>query len=192
MIPIGNKIGTALTKSKKLSMILIFSFALGFAVTVSRTRSSGPRGNGAPHKQRRSSHNGRHRRRALPYHMYGENPYGYKAPMAAHRFLCAPFRLSVFHRRRLPEHSFRLGRSYNRSYDGAFHFGLRSGYFQHTKRQEGGGRQLRSGVPLLHRTHIGRPDSGLLLFGQRGRRRGQPVFIRYNRRNRAGICSCSS
>ena len=34
MIPIGNKIGTALTKSKKLSMILIFSFALGFAVTV--------------------------------------------------------------------------------------------------------------------------------------------------------------
>lgn len=28
MIPIGNKIGTALTKSKKLSMILIFSFAL--------------------------------------------------------------------------------------------------------------------------------------------------------------------
>ena len=33
-IPIGNKIGTALTKSKKLSMILIFSFALGFAVTV--------------------------------------------------------------------------------------------------------------------------------------------------------------
>ncbi|MDO4288484.1 MAG: DUF1538 domain-containing protein [Eubacterium sp.] len=34
MIPIGNKIGTALTKSKKLSLILIFSFALGFAVTI--------------------------------------------------------------------------------------------------------------------------------------------------------------
>lgn len=35
MIPIGNKIGTAMTKTKKLPMILIVSFALGFAVTVS-------------------------------------------------------------------------------------------------------------------------------------------------------------
>lgn len=34
MTPIGNKIGTALTKTKKLPVILLVSFALGFAVTV--------------------------------------------------------------------------------------------------------------------------------------------------------------
>lgn len=34
MTPIGNKIGTALTKTKKLSIILAISFFLGFAVTV--------------------------------------------------------------------------------------------------------------------------------------------------------------
>lgn len=35
MTPIGQKIGTALTKTKKLPVILIISFALGFAVTIS-------------------------------------------------------------------------------------------------------------------------------------------------------------
>lgn len=34
MIPIGNKIGTALTKTKKLPLIVITSFAFGFAITV--------------------------------------------------------------------------------------------------------------------------------------------------------------
>ena len=34
MTPIGNKVGTALTKSKNLPLILIVSFLLGFAVTV--------------------------------------------------------------------------------------------------------------------------------------------------------------
>ncbi len=34
MIPIGSKIGTALTQTKKLPVILLVSFALGFAVTV--------------------------------------------------------------------------------------------------------------------------------------------------------------
>lgn len=34
MTPIGNKIGTALTKTKKLPFILIVSFILGFAITV--------------------------------------------------------------------------------------------------------------------------------------------------------------
>ena len=34
MTPIGNKIGTALTKTKNLPLILVVSFALGFAVTV--------------------------------------------------------------------------------------------------------------------------------------------------------------
>lgn len=34
MIPIGSKIGTAITKTKKLPLILLVSFALGFAVTI--------------------------------------------------------------------------------------------------------------------------------------------------------------
>lgn len=34
MIPIGSKIGTAMTKTKKLPLIILVSFALGFAVTV--------------------------------------------------------------------------------------------------------------------------------------------------------------
>ncbi len=34
MIPIGSKIGTAITKTKKLPLILVVSFALGFAVTI--------------------------------------------------------------------------------------------------------------------------------------------------------------
>lgn len=34
MTPIGNRIGTALTKSRKLPLILTVSFALGFAVTI--------------------------------------------------------------------------------------------------------------------------------------------------------------
>ncbi len=34
MTPIGNRIGTALTKSRKLPLILAVSFALGFAVTI--------------------------------------------------------------------------------------------------------------------------------------------------------------
>lgn len=34
MIPIGNKLGTAMTKTKKLPVILVLSFALGFAVTI--------------------------------------------------------------------------------------------------------------------------------------------------------------
>ena len=34
MIKIGNKIGTALTKTKKLPLIVLVSFAFGFAVTI--------------------------------------------------------------------------------------------------------------------------------------------------------------
>ena len=34
MTPIGNKIGTALTKTRNLPLILLVSFVLGFAVTV--------------------------------------------------------------------------------------------------------------------------------------------------------------
>lgn len=34
MIPIGNKIGTAMTKTKKLALIILVTFAFGFAVTV--------------------------------------------------------------------------------------------------------------------------------------------------------------
>lgn len=34
MIPIGNKIGTAMTKTKRLILIILVSFAFGFAVTV--------------------------------------------------------------------------------------------------------------------------------------------------------------
>ena len=34
MTPIGNKIGTALTKTKNLPLILVISFFLGFAVTI--------------------------------------------------------------------------------------------------------------------------------------------------------------
>ena len=34
MTPIGNKIGTAMTKTKNLPLILVVSFALGVAVTV--------------------------------------------------------------------------------------------------------------------------------------------------------------
>lgn len=34
MTPIGNKIGTALTKTKNLPLILAVSFILGFAITV--------------------------------------------------------------------------------------------------------------------------------------------------------------
>lgn len=35
MTPIGNKIGTALTKSRNLPLILIVSFVLGLAITIS-------------------------------------------------------------------------------------------------------------------------------------------------------------
>ena len=35
MTPIGNQIGTALTKSRKLLLILIVSFVLGLAITIS-------------------------------------------------------------------------------------------------------------------------------------------------------------
>lgn len=34
MTPIGNKVGTALTKTKNLPLILSVSFVLGFAVTI--------------------------------------------------------------------------------------------------------------------------------------------------------------
>ena len=70
----------------------------------------------------------------------------------------------------------RLRRRDHRAHDRALHSGAGRGRFQHPKRQKGRGGQLRSGGAVLHRPDSGGAGAGLLLF-QPGNRRRKPACV---------------
>ena len=86
MTPIGNKIGTALTKTKNLPLIIGVSFLLGSC----RNR--------AEHQQNRASCHGRRRRRTFHVVLHGKNPVRFKPEMGAYRLLCCHIHTCGFFR----------------------------------------------------------------------------------------------
>lgn len=89
MTPIGTKIGTALTRTKNLPLILGVSFALGFAITVGRAGPAGAGGNGAAHQQHGTSADGRRGRRPVYGRVHAAHRHGREPALAADRLLCA-------------------------------------------------------------------------------------------------------
>ena len=192
MIPIGNKIGTALTKSKKLSMILIFSFALGFAVTVAEPDLQVLAETVPPHKQRSSSRNGRYRRRLFLTICMVRILTGIKLRWLLIVFYAVLFALAAFTDADFLSIAFDSGGVTTGPMTVPFilAFGVGISNIRSDRKAEAdsfGLVSLCSIGPILAVLIL-----GFFLLRQRSRRRSQPFFIRYHRRNRPRIYFGSS
>ena len=88
MVPIGTKVGTALTKTRRLGLILPVAFILGFAVTVAEPDLQVLRRHGAAYKQRRAAYNRRCGRGLFSYRVYAAHYNGHKPVPLAYSILC--------------------------------------------------------------------------------------------------------
>lgn len=96
MTPIGSKIGTSLTATKNLPLILIF----GLCRNHSRARFTGACTNRSAHSEQGFNCYRRCRRRLFPHALYAENSHRRKASLVFNRLLYSGFRFSGFYRQR--------------------------------------------------------------------------------------------
>ena len=102
MTPIGNKIGTALTKTKNLPLILGVSFLLGFAITIAEPDLQVLAE--TAHQKHRSACDRRCRRRLFHVCLYAAHHHRCAPALAADRFLYIGFCACGVCRPQLSEH----------------------------------------------------------------------------------------